>query len=177
MAEWTDSTAGFDDAQPGLERAKAILTEFACAAQSAAVSLANEQKHRAAQQVDRLAHATRSAARSLERSESPAAAHVVDRVGEQIESLSHALRERRWGELIGDLEEVARRRPLLFIAAAIAVGFISGRFLSISGEPYRSNLRRASAPRDTVTAAISSASGNGTLTGWTDPGSEPRAAP
>jgi hypothetical protein len=173
MAEWTGSTAGFGDTQPGLDHAKDILLEFACATQSAALSAANERKQRAAEQVGGLAEAVRVAARSLDRSQIPTAARYVDRAAAQVEDLAQALRERRWGELIGDIEDVARRQPVLFIAGAMAVGFLVGRFLAVSTrwvEP-------APAPNQAVTAAILGASGNSELDGWTGRGEVPRETP
>ena len=180
MAEWTGSTAGFGDTQPGLDRAKDIIVEFACATQSAALSAANERKQRAAEQVGGVAEAVRAAARSLERSQIPTAARYVDRAAVQVEDFARALRERRWGELIGDIDYVARRQPVLFVFGAVAVGFLVGRFLAVStqhGGP-------APAANPAVTAAISSASGNGELAsgngelgGWTGRGGEPREMP
>jgi hypothetical protein len=178
MAERTDSTAGFGDAQPGLERAKAIVAEFACATQSAILSLANEQKQRAAQQVGGAAEAVRAAARSLERSQSPTIARYADRAAEQIDELSRSLRARRWGEIIGDVEGVARQRPALFVIAAVAAGFLAGRFLAIPTHCDKAPLPEgALTPTEAVTAAVSSASGNGGLASWTDEGREPREMP
>jgi hypothetical protein len=171
MAERTDSTAGFGGSQPGLERAQAIVGEFACATQAVVLSLANEQKQRAAQQVGGVAEAVRSAARSLEGSQSPAVARYADRAAEQIEELSRALRERRWGELIGEIEGVARRQPALFIAGAVAAGFLAGRLLSV--KIHSDHARRPEGtlrPTEAVTAAVSSASGNDGVSGWTPEG-------
>jgi hypothetical protein len=173
MAEWTGSTAGFGDTQPGLDRAKDIIVEFACATQSAALSAANERKQRAAEQVGGVAEAVRAAARSLDRSQIPTAARYFDRAAGQVEDLAQALRERRWGELIGDIEDVARRQPVLFVVGAVAVGFLAGRFLALS--PRRQEA--APAPGAAVTAAISSASGNGELDGWAGRGGDPRGMP
>ncbi|HEY3911984.1 MAG TPA: hypothetical protein VGM07_19150 [Stellaceae bacterium] len=176
MAEWTDSTQGFGNTQPGLDRAKDIVVEFACATQSAALSAANERKQRVAEQVGGIAEAIRSAARSLDRSQTPTAARYADRAAEQIEDLAHALRERRWGELIGDLEMIARRQPALFVTGAVAVGFLIGRFLSVSNRPADGMPMSEGGPAP-VTAAISSGSGNDRLGGWTDEGTEPRELP
>jgi hypothetical protein len=178
MAEQTDSTAGFGDTQPGLERAKDIVAEFACATQSAVLSLANEQKQRAAQQVGGVAEAVRSAARSLKGSQSPAAARYADQAAERVEELSHSLREHRWGELIGEIEGVARRQPAWFVIGAVAAGFLAGRFLSVSTRDDNApRSKGALSPTEAVTAAVSSASGNGRLAGWTDENPEPREMP
>ncbi len=169
MVEQTNSTARADDTRPDLERAKAIVVEFACAARSAALSLADEQKQRAARQVGGVAEAVRAAARSLDGSQSPVAARYADRAAGRIEDLSRSLHERRWGELVGDVEEVARRRPALFALGAAAAGFLAGRFLSVPkhrDDRPPQGAGDALPPGDAVTAAVSSASGNGRLAGW-----------
>lgn len=175
MAEWTGSTEGVGDTQPGLDRAKDIIVEFACATQSAALSAANERKQRAAEQAGGIAEALRSAARSLARSQIPTAARYTDRAAEQIEDVARALRERRWGELIGDVEQVARRQPVLFVAGAVATGFLIGRFLSVSSRNSEGMPMAEGGPAP-VTAAISSASGNDAAAGWTQ-SSAPRETP
>jgi len=178
MAERTDSTAGFDDTPPGLERARAIVAEFACATKSAVLSLVNGQKQCAAQQVGGAAEAVRAAARSLERSQSPTGARYADRAAEQIEELSRSLRARRWGEIIGEVESVARRQPVLFVIGAVAAGFLAGRFLSIPTHHDNAPLSEGVlTPTEAVTAAVSSASGNGGLAGSADQGPASREVP
>jgi hypothetical protein len=167
MAEPSDSRSSIEDAQPSIERAKMILTELACAAQSAALSAVDEQKARTAAQIGGIAEAMRAAARSLERGQSPAAADYADSAARQIETFADAIRNRRWGELAADLEETARQRPALFVAGAVALGFLAGRFLSAAGgrnAPSQRALARET--EGTVAAAVSSASGNGGITEW-----------
>lgn len=168
MAEPTDSRPSIEDAQPSIERAKMILTELACAAQSAALSAVDEQKARTAAQIGGIAEAVRAAARSLERGQTPVAADYADSAARQIETLADAIRTRRWGELAADLEETARQRPALFVAGAVALGFLAGRFLSAGAgrdaPPSQRALARAT--EGTVAAAVSSASGNGGITNW-----------
>jgi hypothetical protein len=166
MAEPTDSRS-IENAQPNIERAKMILTELACAAQSAALTAVDEQKARTAAQIGGIAEAMRAAARSLERGQSPVAADYADSAARQIETFAEAIRDRRWAELAADLEETARQRPALFVAGAVALGFLAGRFLSAAGgrnAPSQRALSRAT--EGTVAAAVSSSSGNGGITNW-----------
>jgi hypothetical protein len=178
MAEWTGSTGGDGDTQPGFDRAKDILVEFACATQSAALSAVNERKQRAAEQAGGIAEALRSASRSLARSQIPTAARYTDRAADQIEDIARALRERRWGELVEDVEQIARRQPVLFVAGAVATGFLIGRFLSVSAAHGEDRTISDTQPaKEEVTAAISSASGNEHPAGWAEQGGEPREMP
>jgi hypothetical protein len=177
MAEPTDPTRGVDHAQPSMERAKMILTELACATQSAALTAVDEQKARAAAQVSGVAAAVRAAAHSLELSQQSAAADCVGSAARQIEALADTIRERRWAELASDLEEVASRQPALFVAGAVALGFLVGRFLSAGSRRSDSSSIVARATESTVAAAVSSASGNGELAHWPPSPSEARELP
>jgi flagellar biosynthesis regulator FlaF len=167
MAEPTESTPGIDDAQPSIERAKMILTELANAAQSAALSVVDEQKARTTVQIGGLAEALRAAAQAFDRSRSPIAAHYADTAARQVEALAASIRNRPWTELVADLEQMARRRPATFVAGAVALGFIVGRFLSAASRresPSPSAMARA--VEGTVAAAVASGAGNSELTGW-----------
>ena len=128
MAEPSDSMAGAAAPRPGLERAAAILAELACAAGSAAVTLAEQQKTAAAAQIGNTADALHAAARSLEGSHNPLAADYARRAAAEIAVVGEMIRERRWRELAGDVEAIGRRRPALFAIGAAALGFLAGRF-------------------------------------------------
>jgi hypothetical protein len=178
MAERTDSTIGASDLRPGRQRAKAILTELADAAMSAALSAVYQHKDYHAQQVGAVAEAARAAARSLERSQSPVASRYADRTADQIDEFARSL-GREWGEIIGDVEVIARRHPALFVVGAVAAGFLAGRFLSVAPPPAKTE--RATAvgglsPDEAIAAAVSSATGNGALAGRIDGGAKPREA-
>ena len=128
MAEPSDSMAGATPPRSGLERAAAILAELVCAAGSAAVTLADQQKAAAAAQIDNVGEALRAAARSLEGSHNPFAADYADRAADEIAELAAAASQRRWREFAADVEAVGRRRPALFAAGAAVLGFLAGRF-------------------------------------------------
>ena len=177
MAERTDSTAGDGDPAPGVERAKAILAELAEAACSAALSAVTQQKQRGARQVGGIAEAVRAAARSLDRSDSPLAAGYAEQAADRIEEFSRSLGEYSWQDIVGEVETVARRRPALFVAAAVAAGFLTGRLLSLPAPRTRTQRARHNGmlrPEDAVAAAVSSAAGNGAATGWIGDNAKPR---
>ena len=181
MAEPTDSTAWGSDPQPGFDRAKAIVNEFVDAACAAAVAAAAQQKERAARQLATIGAAVRAGADSLERRQSPVAARYAGQAADRFAEMSQSLDERSWGAVIGEVEGVARRRPALFVAAAVAIGFLAGRFLALPApEPGARRTRRddESRPGEAVAAAISSAAGHdvpsGGSAGTIDRGSGPR---
>lgn len=167
MAEPTDSTAKLGDAQPGIERAKMIVNELASAAQTAALSLVDQQKARAAAQVNTIAEALRAAAHCFEQANSPVAADYINSAARQVDAFVHSISDRHWTEIASDLEETARHRPMQFIAGAVAFGFLAGRLLTAA--PRRSNTQRQDVRRSTegtVTAAVASGTGNGETVAW-----------
>jgi hypothetical protein len=176
MAEATDSTAKFGEAQPGIERIKMIVNEIANAAQTAALSLVDEQKTRAANQVGAVAEALHAAARTLERSRSPIAAGYADSAARQIEGFVDSIRRRHWTEIAADLEQTARERPVRFIAGAVVLGFVAGRLLSAPRNPDRFDQNPSPPAEKSVRAAVTSASGTGELAGGAPP-SEVRELP
>jgi len=155
-----------------------ILTGLLDATRSAAETLLDEQKQRAAERVNGIAEAVRCAVQSLERSDSRAVARHAERAADQIEDFSHLIRERRWGEIVADTGNFARRRPSLFLLGAAAAGYLAGRFLSVPTDrqrpgtmPRGSDLSPHRGETDEITVAIAKAtaqpaSGNGKIAGY-----------
>jgi hypothetical protein len=169
MADPTRSTSSVDNAQPSIERTKMILTELADAAQSAALSVVDEQRARAAAKLGGVAAAARAAARSLEQSDSQAAARYIHSVAGQIEAVADTVRTRDWAGLLADLDNVANRQPTMFVAGAMALGFLAGRFISALTRGQPDPGMPPARVETNVTAAVSSASGNGELVDWPPP--------
>jgi ElaB/YqjD/DUF883 family membrane-anchored ribosome-binding protein len=96
----------------------------------AAASLLDEQKHRMASAVQGVADMLRRTADTLEREDNATAAHYADQAAAQIDRLSQTVRSRALGEMVTDAEVFARRQPALFVAGAVAAGFVIGRLLA-----------------------------------------------
>lgn len=96
----------------------------------AAESLLDEQKDRMASAVHGVADMLRRTADTLERENNAAAAHYADRAAAQIDRFSETVRNRQLGEMVATAEDFARRQPALFIAGAVAAGFVIGRLLA-----------------------------------------------
>ena len=153
-----------------------IVNELASAAQTAALSLVDQQKARAAAQVSTIAEALRAAARCFEQANSPVAADYINSAARQVDAFVHRISERHWTEIASDLEEIARYRPARFIAGAVVFGFLAGRLLTAA--PRRSEANRQDSRRSTegtVTAAVASGTGNGEIAAW-DQASDAREA-
>ena len=160
MTEPTDSLPKFTGSPPGIERAKTIVKELADAAQSAAMSVVDEQTGRATSQVRSLAEALHAAGRSFEQSRNPAAAEFAHSAARRVEDFIAEIRGRQWTQIAADLDSMARHRPVRFIAGAVALGFFAGRLFTAS-PPRATPADRggASSSDGAVTAALASASG------------------
>jgi hypothetical protein len=159
----TDTTReGHSTTHGGEDSGESVVAEFIEAARSAAESLLQEQKNQVAERVSGVAGALRGAGDSLGRSQLEVMGRYVHQAAEQVDSLSRTLRNRRWGELITDTEDLARRQPTLFVLGAVATGFVVGRLLWTSSH-WSGASRTASRGETTraVTAAVSSGSGSG----------------
>jgi hypothetical protein len=170
--ESSSHTMGQQDAaersQPamGATGERSAVAELVEAAQSAAESLLQEQKQRIADRVSGMAGALEGAAHALDQSKNHAVGQYVQEAGQQIRTLSHTLQERRWNELITDIEDFARRQPTWFVLGTMTIGFMVGRFLwtAANAPNHRGNAARGGYRRETTgegTAAMSSAPGCG----------------
>jgi hypothetical protein len=75
-----------------------------------------------------LAQATGRAAHEFE-AELPQAAHYIRHASEQIQGVADIVRERDVRELVGEVQDFARRQPTLFFGGAVVLGFAALRFL------------------------------------------------
>lgn len=105
----------------------------------AALDMANSAKDKIEAQVTQrksigadyiasIAQATGRAANEFE-ADVPQAAHYIREASEQIQSFANTVRERDVRELVGEVQEFARRQPTLFFGGAVVLGFAALRFL------------------------------------------------
>jgi hypothetical protein len=168
----------------GVEYVRTIAVEFFESGRSAVRSVLEEQKDAAAQRVATTAAAVRAAAKLLDQSKSPILGQYANQAADSIDDFSRDLRAHGWGALADDLAALAQRQPVLFIVAAVAAGFLTGRFLwAAKSRAGTVQTATASGPaaveRETeaVTAAVSSAPGEENLTGQTTDPSGRRELP
>jgi len=114
--------------------AKKVGSELVGAARDSAMSLLDAQRGRVAEQIAALGDALRQSTESLESTGVGSLAQYANQAADQISGFADTMRDRSWGELAGDLESFGRRYPLTFMASAIGLGFIAGRFLLSSSE-------------------------------------------
>jgi len=154
---------------------RSVVAEFVEAAQSAAESLLQKQKQRIAGRVSGMADALEGAAHALDQSENHAVRQYVEEAGQQIRTVSRTLQERRWNELIADIEGFARRQPTWFVLGSMIVGFMVGRFLWSAANPSkdRANAMGEASRRETSrdVTTVSSVPGAGERTHTSAPAS------
>lgn len=132
-----DDAGGRDGGQVMAE-AKKVGAELVGAVRDSAVALLDVQRNRAADQIAAVGEALRCAAESLDQSLEPTGGATVagyaDRAAGQIAGFADTVRRRSWAELADDVEDFARRWPMAYMASAIGIGFIAGRFMLSSAE-------------------------------------------
>ena len=99
-----------------------------------AQSKIDQQKQQAADRLSGVAGALRQTSQNLETQHDPLAEYA-DSFAEQVDRMSTYLRERDLSELFNDVRHMAQRQPEIFVAGALAAGFLLGRFLKSSGTP------------------------------------------
>ncbi len=115
------------------DRAKQVAQESLNEAKSQLRSALSDQKHLAAGQLHQVADALRQTSQELHSHDKGGVAQYADSAAEQVERLSSYLDGRDFSELWDDLQTMANRQPELFVAGALAAGFLAGRFLRSSG--------------------------------------------
>lgn len=109
----------------------------------AGASVLAEQKTRLVATIHGFAEALRRAGDTLGQEESPVAARCAAQAAAQLERVAATLRERQFSDILAGAESLARRQPGLFIAGAIAAGFLATRLLVPAAAPAP---RRGAAP-------------------------------
>ena len=120
------------------DQAKQTVAHVAGQAREQVRSRADAQLDRAAQGLDAMAQALRQTGQQLrEQNQNGLAPQAVDVAADQVERLASYLHSHDVGQLVSQVEDVARRQPALFLGGAFALGLLGARFLK-SSVPRRS---------------------------------------
>ncbi len=90
-----------------------------------------EQKTASADYLGTIAQAVQRAAGEFE-IDVPQAAQYIRQAAGQIETVANAVRQRDMRELVGEVQQFARRQPTLFFGGAVILGFAALRFFKSS---------------------------------------------
>lgn len=122
-----------DEAGRLADDVKAEGREIGRAAGERAKDFAQTQKEAGADQASSVARAFDKAGDELAES-SPIVARYVHEAASAVDSVSQTLRERSLGGLMQDVNDYARREPVVFFGIAIAAGFALSRLVKSSAE-------------------------------------------
>jgi hypothetical protein len=139
--------------QAGAEAAESLRDTAQDAAGKVSAELsdvADKTRTGAARNVKTMAEALHSAADELDDGSSPR--RVFGIVAENLDYVSDALNNKDMGEMMRDLNDLARRHPLAFLGGAALAGFAATRLMTASRPDKRETSEtRASSERSTPT--------------------------
>jgi hypothetical protein len=115
---------------------KAEGAEVMEAARKRAAGFAEAQQRAGAEQAEGFAEAVHDVADKLGE-QSPAMARYVHEAATAIEGMGRTLRDSSPADLLGRVEDLARRQPVAFFGAAVLAGFGLARFAKSSAEASR----------------------------------------
>jgi hypothetical protein len=101
------------------------------------------QKEHIAEELHKTAEVFRESSERFQQREQGTAAKYVDQIASQADRFSRYLSERDLDQLAGEIEDVARRSPMLFLVSAFTSGFIMSRFLRRSPVPSETRYGQA----------------------------------
>jgi hypothetical protein len=117
-----------------VDQAQGAAGQVAEQAKQQATSQLESQKDRAVDTLVTVAQALRHTGQQLQQQEQGAVGRYVEQAAERVERVTDHLRAREVPELIAETQDFARRQPGLFVAGALALGFLGARFLMSSGQ-------------------------------------------
>jgi len=94
--------------------------------------LLNEQKARVGAEIHTYSAAAREAAERLKGESDSNLAEYVSTAADRLDRLGSQIQERDLGELVDEVEDVARRRPEVFFGGLFVAGLAMARFLKAS---------------------------------------------
>lgn len=101
--------------------------DFASTATNKVSSALNDQKAAGADYIGSFAQAVKRAAGEFE-NDVPQAATYIRQTADRIDNVASAVRDRDMRELMGEVQDFARRQPTLFFGGAMVLGFAALRF-------------------------------------------------
>ncbi|KGO99278.1 hypothetical protein [Novilysobacter defluvii] len=123
---------------------------------------AEELRESAAHKAESLADSVEAAARELSHDDIGHMSEYVSDLAEQLRHVSGTLREKSGDELLHDVGRLAREKPAVFLAGAVAIGFGLGRFARSSQRPHRNERDQLPVPADQATTHMERTGASGT---------------
>jgi ElaB/YqjD/DUF883 family membrane-anchored ribosome-binding protein len=112
------------------------------------------QKDRAAQGLKVVSQALRLTSEQVRMQDQAMVAQYLDGAADRVERVSDQIRTQDLGQLFQATEQFARRRPELFVGAALATGFLASRFLRSSPQQEGSETQPRTGSVDTAVRPV-----------------------
>jgi hypothetical protein len=125
-ADLTDSVAR--TAKENASQLGDAAVDLANSAKGKVEAAVTQRKSRGADYIGSLAQATGRAANEFE-AELPQTARYIRQASDQIQGFADTVRQKDVRELVGEVQDFARRQPTLFFGGAVVLGFAALRFL------------------------------------------------
>ncbi|MBJ7596899.1 MAG: hypothetical protein DLM67_06900 [Candidatus Nephthysia bennettiae] len=134
-----------EQVQQATSSAKEQLQQATSSAQDKMRQQVDTRSTEAGHQVDSVAEAMRKASEHLSGQGNDLPAKAAEQVAQRAEQLGQYLRESDADKILGDLEDFARKQPLIVAAVGLAAGIAAARFLKASGQRrYRAQTQGSS---------------------------------
>jgi hypothetical protein len=114
------------------DKAQHQAGQIADQAQEQVKTAARERKAQTVSNLEDISQAIRSTGQTLRDNDQGTVAQYTEKMAQQVDQLANYLDEKEIDQIVGDIENVARRRPELFLAGAFGLGLLVGRFLKSS---------------------------------------------
>lgn len=111
-------------------------------AREQATGFVDQRKNDAAESVVGLANSLRESGRAFE--DLPQVRGLVDSAAGGIEQFADTIRQRTVGDMLNDVEDIVRRRPMTVAVATMVAGFFVARFIKASADNARAAERQRS---------------------------------
>lgn len=116
-----------------------------------------ELRESTAHKAETIAASIDAAARELSRDDIGHMSEYVSELADQLRHVSGTLREKSGDELLRDVGQLAREKPAVFLAGAVAIGFGLGRFARASQRPHRNERDQLPVPAGEARAHVAPA--------------------
>jgi len=164
-----------DTAGQVVDQAKESAGQVAEQAKQQATSQLESQKGRAVDALVSVGQALRQTGQHLHEQDQTAVGGYTEQAAERVETLTNYLRTRDVPALLAETQDLARKRPGLFLSGAVALGFIGARFLKSSGQ--RAMTQRRASPDYPLTPNYSDARASLTQSPYTSGTATPTLGP
>lgn len=124
----------------------------------------SEQQQAAAGGLGEFAGALRKSAGEMQGGDGELAGRLAQTAAEKLEQVAETLRHKDLDSVVRDAERFAREQPVVFLSAAVAVGFLAVRFLK-SSKPTASSATSTSGSYGTAGSTSGSYGTTGSTSG------------